>query len=121
VICSRVRTAVEDTCTGVVAEPRPAGQQTPTRTGQVRWPATRHRRPVPERGKDIVRLLDTAYDAVLARRLIGVHIRLLIQPRLLRDQLKSEQPIDLTPGRGDLIGMRRYDRCSFLHYAERLR
>jgi hypothetical protein len=72
-------------------------------------------------GNDIVRLLDTAYDAVLARRLIGVHIRLLIQPRLLRDQLKSEQPIDLTPGRGDLIGMRRYDRCTCLHYAERLR
>ena len=23
--------------------------------------------------------------------------------------------------RGDLIGMRRYDRCSCLHYAERLR
>jgi hypothetical protein len=46
---------------------------------------------------------------------------LLIQPRLLRDQLKSEQPIDLTPGRGDLIGMRRYDRCTCLHYAERLR
>ena len=37
-----------------------------------------------------------------ASRLRGIHARLLIQPRLLRDQLQREQPIDLTPCRSDL-------------------
>jgi hypothetical protein len=55
-------------------------------------------------GNNVVRLLDTAYDAVGTGRLGRIDVRLLIQPRLLRDQLEREQPIDLTPGRGDLRG-----------------
>jgi hypothetical protein len=41
-------------------------------------------------GNNVVRLLDTAYDAVGAGRLGRIDVRLLVQPRLLRDQLESE-------------------------------
>jgi len=46
--------------------------------------------------------LDAAYDTVWAGRLGRIHGRLLVQPRLLGDQLEPEQPIDLAPSRSDL-------------------
>jgi hypothetical protein len=56
----------------------------------VRWLEEGGRPPVPERGNDVGRFLDTAYDAVLARRLLGIYVRLLVQPRLIRDQLQRK-------------------------------
>ena len=49
-------------------------------------------------------LLDAADHAVGPSRLRGVHVRLLVEPCFLGDQLEREQPIDLAPGRGDLGG-----------------
>ena len=56
------------------------------------------------KGDDVVGFIDAAEHAVWTRRLVGVHIRLLVQARFLGDQLEREQPIDLTPGGGDLGG-----------------
>jgi hypothetical protein len=53
-------------------------------------------------GDDIRGFLDTAHDAVRPRRLSGVNVSLLVHPRLLRDELEREQPIDLIPSGGDL-------------------
>ena len=53
-------------------------------------------------GDDVRGFLDAANHAVWASRLRWVHIRLLVHPRFLGDQLEREEPIDLTPGGGDL-------------------
>jgi hypothetical protein len=54
------------------------------------------------KGDDVGGFLDAADHPVGTRRLVGVHVRLLVEPRLLGDQLQREQPINLAPGRGDL-------------------
>ena len=51
---------------------------------------------------DVSGFLYAADHAVGASRLRGVHVRLLVEPCFLGDQLEREQPIDLAPGRGDL-------------------
>jgi hypothetical protein len=55
-----------------------------------------------DKGDDVGRLLDTSDDTIGARRLSGIHVRLLIKPRLFRDELECEQPVDLAPRGGDL-------------------
>jgi hypothetical protein len=54
-----------------------------------------------DEGDDVGRFFDTAYHAVRACRLRWIHVRLLVQPRFLGDELESKQPIDLAPGGGD--------------------
>ena len=53
---------------------------------------------------DVVGLLDAPDHAVRAQRVRRVDARLLIEPGLLGDQLRGEQPVDLAPGVGDLGG-----------------
>ena len=59
-----------------------------------------------DKGDDVGGFFDAAHHAVWPRRLRGVHVRFLVQPRFLGDQLDREQPIDLTPGGGDRGGDR---------------
>jgi hypothetical protein len=55
-----------------------------------------------DKGDDVGRLLDTSDDTIGARRLSGIHVRLLVKPRLFRDELECEQPVDLAPRGRDL-------------------
>lgn len=55
-----------------------------------------------DKGDDVGRLVDEPHHTIRTRRLRGIHVCLLVHPRLLGDQLQCEQPVDLTPGRGDL-------------------
>ena len=55
-----------------------------------------------DEGDDVSGFLYAADHPVWSSRLRGGHVRLLVEPRFLGDQLEREQPIDLTPGRGDL-------------------
>ena len=53
-------------------------------------------------GHDVVGLLDPPHHPVRPQRPGRVDALLLVEPRLVRDELGREQPVDLVPGRGDL-------------------
>ena len=103
VICIRVPTAVEDTvyCRGWRF---PSGRSTNTDTY---WPGRIAGSAPPSAGSSTsettsVGLLDSPDHPVRPQRLGRVDTRLLIQPGLLGDQLRREQPVDLVPGGGNL-------------------
>ena len=105
VICSRVPTAVEDTVywrgwrspSGQVDEHRHVLAR-----ADLRQPAAVRR--FEHQRHDVGGLLDAAHHAVRAQRARRVDARLLVEPGLLGDQLRREQPVDLAPGVGDLGG-----------------
>jgi hypothetical protein len=56
-----------------------------------------------EHQRDDVRgLLDAPDHAVGPQRVGGIDVRRGVQPGLLGDELRREQPVDLVPGGGDL-------------------